>query len=68
MEWIKLNDNNIPVGSSVLAANFNEGDFLNKKKIYGYIYKDSYDDFVCENEYQILYNVTHFIDIDKFDL
>lgn len=67
MNWIKIDLENLPTGI-VLAANFKEDTFGYKDKMIGYIYL--YDDglLCCESDREVLENVTHYIDINKFDL
>lgn len=66
MNWIKIDLENLPTGI-VLAANFEEFTFGYKEKMIGSV--SQYNGVVvCENDYDILDNVTHYIDINKFDL
>ncbi len=67
MEWQKININNLPK-NEVLCANFKKGTYGYKEKMIGYI--SSYVDgrIQCSNEEEILSPVTHFIDINKFDI
>ncbi|KQC33972.1 hypothetical protein AAU57_12005 [Nonlabens sp. YIK11] len=67
MDWIKIDKNNLVDDREVLAANFEPRTFGYQEKIIGYL---SIDDgkITCVNEYQILQDTTHYIDIDLFDL
>jgi len=71
MEWIELNKNRLPE-KEVLAANFLPGTHGYKEKLLGYLHlaknQDSKKYIVCESEYEVLLNCTHYIDINSFDL
>lgn len=63
MKWLKIDFNNLPEGE-VLAANFNKDTYGYREKIIGYLVADD----ICENDYEILENCTHYIDLKKYDL
>ena len=65
MEWIKIDKNNLPKGQ-ILAACFDLKISKGNWKIIGYLrlYKNSVWCFSDCEEIQ----VTHYVDIDKFDL
>lgn len=66
MEWIEIDKNNLPKGE-VLAADFTNKYFGYTNKIIGYLHIS--DGFIhCENDNEILNCVTHYIDINNFDL
>ena len=66
MDWIKIDKDNLN-DNEVLAANFKSGTYGYKEKLLGYL---NYEHGIlkCENEYEELKNVTHYIDIHKHDL
>lgn len=65
MEWIKIEENNLPKGN-VLCTNFDIDNPLYKEKIYGTV-SFNYGIIWCKTNIGRL-DVTHYIDIDKFDL
>lgn len=65
MEWIKIDKEKLP-RKEVLAANFRPRTYGYKEKMIGCISIDEYSSYItCENEYEILYPITHYIDIHK---
>lgn len=66
MEWIEINKNNLP-NMEILAANFNPKNYGYKEKILGYLSIEK-KIIICQNEYEILQNCTHYIDINKYDI
>lgn len=66
MKWIKLTKENEPQ-VEVLCANFESGTYGYKEKIMGYV---SFIGDVghASGESEDLENVTHFIDLNPFDL
>jgi hypothetical protein len=69
MEWIPVTPDDLP-GREVLAANFQKGTYGYKEKILGYLSAndDSVTGVSAEGESAALENVTHYVDIHKFDL
>jgi hypothetical protein len=66
MKWININANKLPLGE-VIAANFRPFTYGYKEKLIGSLYsKDGM--VVCENEYELLENCTHYILLSKFDI
>jgi hypothetical protein len=66
MEWIQLKENELP-DNEVLCANFRKGTYGFKKKLIGYVSKYITGEINCSDENTVLENVTHYIDIHKFD-
>jgi hypothetical protein len=66
MEWIKIDKDNLPT-YEVLAGNFKSRSFGFREKIIGYLSESAEGGIQCENENQILYDCTHYIDIDNYD-
>ena len=67
MEWIEINPNRLP-DHEVLAANFRLGTYGYKEKILGYLSRDGDGGVTAESDNEVLENVTHYIDINKFDI
>jgi hypothetical protein len=67
MEWIEINKDELP-SREVLAANFKPETYGYKEKLVGYIGLDENGILCCESDRELLENVTHFIDISKFDI
>ena len=68
MQWIAVDENNLPE-HEVLAANFMPDTFGYQEKMIGWIDKDNRDGYVfATSENERLDHVTHYIDINKFDL
>ncbi len=68
MCWMKLDEDCIPE-VQVLAANFKEGTYGYKEKLVGYLYySDDEECVVCSCDDVELLNVTHYINIDKYDI
>lgn len=68
MKWIKLTHKNEPEGE-VLAGNFAPGTYGYTEKLVGHISYDEHEEtWSCESDGEILENVTHFVDINKYDL
>ena len=68
MKWIKINRDNLPE-YKLLAANFKPGSYGYKEKIIGHLHIGEHTGCVCcENEYELLDNVTHFYDINNDDI
>ena len=65
MEWIPIDPQNLPEGE-VLAANFKVGTYGYREKLLGYVGKDGLG-ILCD-AYTTLRDVTHYIDIHKFDV
>lgn len=66
MIWIPIDPENLPVGE-VLAANFEVGSNNYRKKLIGYLERVA-GSVVCDSEDTLIYDVTHYIDIHKFDV
>ena len=66
MEWIKIDENNLPE-KEVLAANFKARTYGYKEKVIGYLQNDS-GDIICESESEVLGGCTHYIDLGRYDI
>jgi hypothetical protein len=66
MNWEPINKDNLPDGW-VLAACFDKESKNNRQKSIGSLYLWNGLICLCDDEYTI-HGVTHYIDIDKFDL
>ena len=66
MKWIEINPEKLPE-IEVLGANFKPGTYGYKEKLIGWLGKNA-EGIYCDDEYQILENCTHYIDIHKFDI
>lgn len=66
MTWLPIDPDNLPEGE-VLAGNFEPGTQGYKEKIVGYCNVTVHGNAFCESEGEVLLNVTHYIDIHKFD-
>lgn len=64
--WIPIDPDNLPVGE-VLAANFKVGSISYRNKLLGYLERVT-GRVICDSEYEVIYDVTHYIDIHKFDI
>jgi len=67
MEWVEINKEKLPK-KEVLAANFKLGTYGYKEKLVGYVCLDENGFLCCESDREVLENVTHFIDLTKFDI
>lgn len=69
MEWIPIDPENLPVGE-VLAANFKVGSFGYREKMVGWLgnIRLNTSGVYCDSEGGTLNDVTHYIDIHKFDV
>lgn len=67
MEWIPIDPENLPVGE-VLAANFKVGSLDYREKLVGYVDVELDGIITCDSDDTTLENVTHYIDIHKFDI
>jgi len=67
MEWQKIDVNKLPK-EEILCANFKRGTRGYKEKMIGYASKFINGKIQCSNETETLIDVTHFIDINKFDV
>lgn len=65
--WIKIDLENLPE-HDVLAANFKARTYGYKEKCIGYLTANDEGMASCENEYELLEGVTHYIDINKHDV
>lgn len=67
MIWIPIDPENLPVGE-VLAANFKVGSYGYREKLVGDIGIELDGVIACDSDDTTLENVTHYIDIHKFDV
>jgi len=67
MQWIAVDKNNLPE-HEVLAANFMPDTFGYQEKMIGYLAINTEGHLCASSEHEWLFNVTHYIDINKFDL
>ena len=70
MKWIPIDPDNLPKGE-VLAANLEPGTHGYSEKLLGYlrfIESGQGETVICEDDQQLIYGCTHYIDINKFDL
>ena len=70
MKWIPIDPDNPPDGE-VLAANFAPGTHGYSEKLLGYLYfleSSEGEKVICEDDQQLIYGCTHYIDINKHDL
>lgn len=67
MQWTKLKETELPKGE-VLCANFSAGTGGYKEKLVGYVSKQYDGKIICSGDNAVLENVTHYIDINKFDI
>lgn len=68
MRWVEIDPNNLPE-NEVLAANFKKGTFGCKEKLIGFIgINKRSNEIICASDESELENVTHYIDIHKFDI
>lgn len=67
MEWIPIDIDKLPVGE-VLAANFQVNSCGYREKLVGYIGIELDGVVTCDSDDTTLENVTHYIDIHKFDI
>lgn len=67
MKWVEIDKENLPNGI-VLAANFNPDTDDYKLKFLGILTLWDDDNVTCGLGYRSIDNVTHYIDVDKFDL
>jgi hypothetical protein len=67
MQWVAIDENNLPE-NEVLAANFMPDTYGYREKIVGFICYDEDEGICASNEHEMLFSVTHYIDISKFDL
>ena len=67
MEWQEIDKDNLPKGE-VLAANFKAGSYGYKEKLLGYLYKGDENYIIAESDNEQLENVTHYINLNNFDL
>ena len=67
MEWIPIDPDKLPVGE-VLAANFKVGTYGYREKLVGYVDVELDGIITCDSDDTTLENVTHYIDIHKFDI
>jgi len=65
MIWIPINPDELPEGE-VLAANFKMGSYGYREKLVGWIGR--INEPFCESDAALLPDVTHYIDINKFDV
>ena len=67
MEWIEIKENDLPE-KEVLCANFKQKTGGFREKLIGYVSKYIDGKINCSNDNEVLENVTHYIDIHKFDV
>lgn len=67
--WHELDEDFVPEGK-VLAANFRKGTYRYGEKLVGYLVVGGFDHegILCSSEEEVLLNVTHWIDIDSYDI
>jgi hypothetical protein len=58
IDWVKLDEKYIPDGE-ILAGNFEKGSYGYKEAIIGFLRYCPNEKFICENDFEILKNVTH---------
>lgn len=68
MKWQKIDPNKIESLGEVLAANFKLNTYGYREKLIGYLHVNNHGVVCCENEHEILENVTHYIDMSRFDV
>lgn len=66
MEWLKIDMKNLPE-KEVLAANFKPRSYGYKEKLIGYLNIRN-GIIECENEHEMLFDCTHYIDLDAHDI
>ena len=66
MDWLKINRKKLP-NNEILCANFKPHTYGYQEKMIGYVRVEN-DIVLCENEWEILENVTHYIDLHAHNI
>lgn len=66
MEWKLIDKEHLPIGE-VLAGNFEPYTHGYKEKLIGGLYINGAGNVTCDAVDTLLYNCTHYIDINKWD-